>query len=152
MAKPHLVLSNYNKITYALGMNWGEQSRSRPEFFLFNKTHGKNYQGPKIYHVLDAGMSAFWICSGKKKRSESCFLILSDRSFSDWNRKTNIGSAYFFNGVALDSQYGTTLTHPRHIQEDLFKQKQSGPDQFMEESTPELRDFFVKNILFNIGV
>jgi hypothetical protein len=96
-------------------------------------------------------MEAIWISSGIKKIGSSTNLILSDRSYLDWTRRTNIGAAYFIRGVSLDPQYGTTLVHPHRIPNDEFTKKQSGPDQFMEEATPELRDFFVKHILFNIG-
>lgn len=152
MPRPHLVLSNYEDILYALGTSWGEQSKNRPEIFSYFKTHGKNYQGPRIYQVLDTGMEAFWICSGSKNRSESTYLILANRSYSDWMKRTNVGAAYFINGVVLDNQYGTLLIHPDRINKDVFSKKESGPDEFMKEATPELRDFFVRHILFNIGV
>jgi hypothetical protein len=151
MPNPHLVLSNYSDVLRALGMNWGEQSKNRSDYFYFSKTHNKNYQGPKIYQVLDTGMEAFWISSGAKKKEDSIHLVLADRSYSDWTNRVNIGAAYFINGVALDRDYGTSLLHPHRIRYDVFMQKQSGPDQFMEEATPELQDFFVKHILFNIG-
>lgn len=152
MPSPHLVLSNYSDVLHALGMSWGEQSKNRPELFSFAKTHKRDYSGPKIHQVLDTGMEALWISSGTKKIGSSINLILADRSFLDWTRRTNVGAAYFFNGVALDNQYGTTLIHPHRIMNEVFIKKQSGPDQFMEEATPELQDFFVKHILFNIGV
>jgi hypothetical protein len=151
MPSPHLVLSNYKDVLHALGMTWGEQSKNRPEIFSFYKTHKRDYVGPKIHQVLDTGMEAIWISSGIKKIGSSTNLILSDRSYLDWTRRTNIGAAYFIRGVSLDPQYGTTLVHPHRIPNDEFTKKQSGPDQFMEEATPELRDFFVKHILFNIG-
>ena len=152
MPNPHLILSNYEEILRAFGICWGEESKNRPGIFSFSKTHNKNYRGPKVYQVLDTGMEAFWICSGTKKRSESTYLILADRSYSDWMKRTNIGAAYFINGVILDNQYGTSLIHPDRIRKDVFLKKESGPDEFMKEATPELRDFFVKHILFNIGV
>jgi hypothetical protein len=151
MPNPHLVLLNYKDILYALGMRWGEQSKIRPEIFYFYKTHKRDYVGPKIHQVIDIRMEAIWIYSGIKKIGSSTHLILSDRSYIDWTRKTNIGAAYFFSGVVFDSQYGATLIHPHRIMNDVFIKQQSGPDQFMEEATPELRDFFVKHILFNIG-
>jgi hypothetical protein len=96
-------------------------------------------------------MEAFWVSSGEKRLSESVNLILSDRSYTDWRDRTGVGALYFIKGVSLDPQYGTTLVHPHRIPNDEFIKKQSGPDQFMKEATPELRDFFVKHILFNIG-
>jgi hypothetical protein len=151
MPNPHLVLSNYNDIVCALGVSWGDQRPNRPDLFCFNKTHRMGYSGPKIHQVLDTGMEALWISSGSKKREASTHLILADRSYSDWMKRTDVGAAYFINGVALDGGDGTSLIHPSRIRHDVFMQKQSGPDQFMEEATPELRDFFVKHILFNIG-
>lgn len=151
MPNPHLILSNYKDILYSLGMRWGEQSPNRPEIFSFFKTQRRDFVGPKIHQVLDTGMEALWISSGNKKREASTHLILADRSYSDWMKRTDVGAAYFINGVALDRGYNTSLIHPSRIRHDVFMQKQSGPDQFMEEATPELQDFFVKHILFNIG-
>jgi hypothetical protein len=154
MARPHLVLSNYNEIIMELGNNWGKCSGHWRQTFSFTHTLSKKYDGPKIHHVLDCGMSAYWISSGEKKLSESVNLVLSDRDYVDWRDRTGFGAAYFIKGVVLDGQYGTTLVHPHRIANrigrDELSNKECGPDQFIAESRPELRDFFVKHILFNL--
>ena len=151
MPNPHLVLSNYNEILMELGNNWGKCSGHWRQTLSFTDTLSKKYDGPKIHQVLDCGMEAFWISSGEKRLSESVNLVLSDRSYTDWRDRTGIGALYFIKGVSLDPQYGTTLVHPHRIPNDEFAKKQSGPDQFIAEARPELREFFVKHILFNIG-
>lgn len=149
MVRPHLVLSEYKSITDALGNLWGHKSGNRG-LFSFTNTYAKTWSGPQVRNAMDCGMDSYWIYERGKRSSETVYLVICDLSYSDWSHKTGMGAAYFLRGMILDPCYGTLPIHPIGFPENIYKDRWIGLDDFMSNSSPEIQDFVIKNILFNV--
>jgi hypothetical protein len=150
MPSPCLTLSNYRSIIEALGSQYGERGRNRPDLFSFQKTNSRSYSGVRVRSVLDTGMEAYWIRDSTRSGPEAIHLILADRNFMDWTRRTDIGMACFVRGMIYDPCYGTLPVHPHSFPKDVYSRQCAGLDDFMNQASPELQDFVAKNILFNL--
>ena len=153
MSFSSLAVLNYPSILEDMGVRWGERSKNRPDLFSFNATLARNYSGVRVRSALEAGMVAFWIRDSSSSQKNGIHLVTFDRSFMDWTRKTGRGSVIFVRGMIYDSHYGTTPCHPHAFINPISKQptdQVAGLDDFMAEASPELQDFVVKNILFNL--
>ena len=148
MSLPSLTVSNYSSILEDMGVRWGVRSKSRPNLFSFSETLTKNYSGVRIRSTLQDGMEAFWILDSSLSASDSIHLVTCDRSFLDWSRRTNFGTALFVKGRIYDPSYGTSTSHPHSFISTT--NKIVGLDDFMAQASLELQDFVIKNILFNL--
>ena len=150
MPSPCLTISNYPAIIEALGILCGERSRNRPDLFSFNNTYLRGYSGIKVRMVLDTGIVGYWIYESVKREREAVHLVIGHRSFMDWTRKTGIGMVCFVRGMIYDASYGTLPIHPTRFPQDIYSRQCAGLEEFMANASPELQDFVIKNILFNL--
>lgn len=150
MPSPHLSILNYPSIVEALGTLCGERSQNRPDLFSFHGTFRKGYSGVRVRLVLDSGIDGYWISDSEKREHEKIYLVIGHRGFMDWTRKTGLGMACFVRGMIYDASYGTLPIHPIRFPQNIYSQKCAGLEEFMAQASPELQDFVVKNILFNL--
>lgn len=150
MPNPCLTISNYSSIVESLGSLYGERSKNRPDIFSFGCTYRRGYSGVRVRMVLDSGIEGYWIYDSTKREHQAVHLVIGHRGFTDWTRRTNIGIACFVRGMIYDASYGTLPIHPIRFPQDIYSRQCAGLEEFMANASPELQDFVVKNILFNL--